>query len=384
MTRTLPHRLAAALVLAMAAAPVASVGAQNRFVQTNLVSDIAGLATFTDASLVNPWGIATSPTSPFWVSDNGTGLSTLYNTTGTKLGLVVTVPSGGTAPSKPTGVTFNNTGAFAVAPGSNAAFLFATENGTIAGWAGALGTNAVTVVDRSASGAAYKGIAVAGRGGEARLFAANFAAGTVDAWDSGFAPILPGAFVDAAVPTGYAPFNVQNFGGSLYVTYALRGPNGDDVAGAGHGFIDVFDTNGKLLRRLANGGVLNSPWGMAVAPVGFGGFAGDLLVGNFGDGTINAFDPLTGALNGTLRGLGGSALRIQGLWGLIAGNGGNGGVPSSIYFAAGIAGDGGQVEDHGLFGSLAFVATPEPGSFALLATGLLLGVAGVVRRRSQR
>jgi uncharacterized protein (TIGR03118 family) len=361
-------------------------GAQDRFEQTNLVSDLPGMATFTDPDLVNPWGIAFGATSPFWVSNNGTGTSTLYNTLGQKQSLVVSIPgeAGGGA-GAPTGVVFNGTGSFPLGPaGPSSAFLFATENGTIAAWHPTLGPTASRMVDNSAAGAIYKGLAISGSGPAARLYAADFHGGKIDVFDASFAPIFGGGFVDPGLPGGYAPFNIQNFADQLYVTYALQdGVGEDDVPGPGHGFVDVFDVNGVFMRRLASVGPLDSPWGMTMAPAGFGGFGGSLLVGNFGDGTINAFDPSTGVFLGALRSADGSVLRIPGLWGLTFGNGGNGGDPNLLYFAAGIPGPGGELEDHGLFGSLAPVSTtPEPGTLGLIATGLagLLAMGGRRRR----
>jgi uncharacterized protein (TIGR03118 family) len=375
-----PLVLAAAVLLA---APRA--GAQQRVEQTNLVSDLPGVATFTDPDLVNPWGIAFGSTSPFWVANNGTGTSTLYNSAGEKQGLVVSIPTPTGGAAAPTGVVFNGTGAFAISPGGPSAFfLFATEDGTIAGWNPALGTSAATFVDNGASEAIYKGLALAGSGAGARLYAANFHAGTVDVFDATFSPILAGAFVDPGLPAGYAPFNVQNVGGEIFVTYALQDADAeDDVPGAGHGIIDVFDVDGTLSRRFFTGGPLDSPWGMTTAPGSFGALGGSLLVGNFGDGTINAFDPSTGVFLGALHAADGSLLRIPGLWGITPGNGGSGGDPNLLYFAAGIPGPGGELEDHGLFGSLAPVVTPEPASLALLATGLV-GLMMVAGRRARR
>jgi len=344
---------------------------QAAFFQTNLVSDIPGLAAHTDPNLVNPWGISSSPTSPFWISDNGTGVSTLYNGQGQPFPvaspLVVTVPPAGSAP---TGQVFNNTSSsFNLAPPGQpvqlARFIFTTEDGTISAWNS--GTSAILKVDNSTSGAVYKGLAIGSDAitGDGHLYAANFNAGTIDVFDKDFKPVtLSGNFTDINIPSGYAPFNVQNLGGKLYVTYALRGPTGDDVAGPGHGFVDVFDLNGNLLQRLVSQGALNSPWGLALAPAGFGEFGNDLLVGNFGDGVINAFDVMTGNLLGQIRDAMGDSIAIEGLWGLQVGNGGNGGDRNKLYFTAGIPGPD-EVEDHGLFGSLQFV--PEPGSLALMS-----------------
>lgn len=346
---------------------------QAAVIQTNLVSDISGLAANTDPNLKNPWGIALTPTSPFWISDNGTGVSSLYNGQGQPFPianpLVVTVPppSGANPPSSPTGQVFNGTSSFEVVPGRAARFIFATENGTIAGWNPVANpTNAILKVDNSASGAVYKGLAIGNNGAGDFLYAANFTAGKIDIFDATFNPAtLAGNFTDPNLPAGYTPFNIQNLGGKLFVTYALTDANNpkEDSPGAGNGFVDVFDLNGNLERRLVSHGVLNSPWGLALAPAGFGEFGNDLLVGNFGDGKINAFDPLTGALLGQLHDNLGNPIVNEGLWGLQFGNGGNGGDKNKLYFAAGI-----ENEEHGLFGRLE--AIPEPGTLALVCGAL--------------
>ena len=229
-------------------------------------------------------------------------------------------------------------------------FVFATEDGTIAGWSPAANaTSAIIAADNSAEGAVYKGLAIA-TGPQARLFAANFRENSIDVFDASFQRIVkpPGSFSDPTIPDGFAPFNVANLNGKLYVTYAKQnGAKHDDVAGAANGDVDVYDLNGKLLSRLISGGVLNSPWGLALARAGFGKFGNDLLVGNFGDGRINAFDPVSGKVLGSLTGQHGKTLAIEGLWGLVFGNGQNTGDPNTLFFAAGIGG-----EKHGLFGSL--------------------------------
>jgi uncharacterized protein (TIGR03118 family) len=365
-----------AILLLCASAQRAQADGANSFTQTNLVSDIPGMAKTTDPNLVNPWGVSFSSGSPFWISDNKTGLATLYNGAGDIMSLVVTVPPplGGIPPSAPTGQVFNgNPGDFG---GSH--FIFATEDGTISAWTG--GTVASLHVDLSPAGAVYKGLAMGSVGGSSYLYATDFHNGTIDVFDNGFSPhtLGAGAFTDPNLPKGYAPFNIENINGMLYVTYAKQdAAKHDDISGPGNGFVDVFSTDGVLQTRLISRGSLNSPWGMAIAPTGFGNFGNDLLLGNFGDGTINAFDPSTGNFLGQLDGANGMPLINLGLWDLTFGNGGNGGSKSDLFFTAGIPGDG-MVEDHGLFGSI--VPTPEPGTFALLGSGLL-ALIGTVRRR---
>src|SRR5881409_576091 len=258
--------------------------APSRFYeQHNLVSDGAVSADLVDPALVNAWGLVASATSPWWVADNGTGLSTLYNgNTGAKVALTVSVPGA------PTGIVFNSGPSFVVASGTKsgpARFIFASEDGTISGWNPAVAaTQAVVGVDNSAGGAVYKGLAIASTAAGDRLYATNFHAGTVDVFDAGFHPVL-GGFTDGDLPSGYAPFGIRLLGGTIYVTYALQDADQhDDVAGEGHGFVNAFDTDGHLLRRVASRGRLNSPWGLAVAPSDFGEFSGNLLVGNFDDG----------------------------------------------------------------------------------------------------
>lgn len=355
MIRRLQFTTLAVLCLAgrnLLASPIAS------FAQTNLVSSMPGVALTTDASLINPWGISSSATSPFWISDNGTGLSTLYNTAGVKQALAVSIPAPGGGSAAPTGQVFN-----AGADFNGDRFLFATEQGTIAGWRGALGTTAETLVDNSGLGANYKGLAIGTNSGVVTLYAADFANGNIATFTGGGA-VPTGSFTDPSLPAGFAPFNIQNLGGTLYVTYAKVGVGGDDEAGAGNGFVDAFDLNGNFLQRIATQGVLNSPWGLAIAPAGFGNLGGLLLVGNFGDGTINAFD-LSGVLVGTLADTNGNPLLNEGLWGLQFGNGGNGGLPTSLYLTAGP-----NDETEGLFARID--AVPEPATVALLGAGLAL------------
>ena len=331
----------------------------NRYTQHNLVSDIPGTADQTDPNLVNPWGISTSPTSPFWISNNHSGVAGLYNgqgqpfPAGNALVVKIPVPQGGTPPAAPTGQVFNDTTGFSVS-GKPALFIFASEDGTISGWSpSADATNAIVLVDNSASGAVYKGLALANTSNGPMLFAANFNSGTVDVFDANVTPVnTPGGFADTTLPAGFAPFNVQRIGRKLYVTYAMQDDaKHDDVQGPGHGFINVFDFNGNLIERLVSNGPLNSPWGMTLAPANFGDFSNALLVGNFGDGTINAFDPCSGEFLGNLQDANGAALSIPGLWALIFGNGKGAGDATTLYITAGIPGSG-NLEDHGLFASI--------------------------------
>ena len=347
--------------------------AANKYVQHNLVSDIAGLADHLDPCLVNPWGIVASPTSPFWVSANGTGLSPLYDGNGNAPNLIVNIPGPSNAqnpgqqcgkntmgPGAPTGIIFNDTTAF-VLGASPASFIFSSEQGVIVGWNGGAGKTGAIMVDRSANGSVYKGLATATRSEGPLLYAADFGNGKVDVFDGNMNLLsLAGAFTDPQIPAGFAPFNIQNLGGSLYVTYAKQdAEHHDDVAGRGNGYVDVYDLNGLLLQRLVSAGPLNSPWGLAIAPAGFGDFGGALLVGNFGDGAINAFDPTSGVFLGTLQNGSGAAIHISGLWGLTFGNGSranpgaapSGGDAKTLYFTAGIAGPD-TVESHGLLGTI--------------------------------
>jgi uncharacterized protein (TIGR03118 family) len=354
---------------------------------TNLVSDQPGVAKITDPSLVNSWGITESSTSPFWISDNGTGLSTLYAVPGsmppvTKNPLTVTInPATGSATAAPTGTVFNGTSGFTIA-GSKAIFLFDSEDGAISGWNPAFGTGstAIVAVDHGSPnpslGAVYKGLAISSLNG-GTLYATNFRAGTVEAYDSSFNPTLPGGFVDTSLPTGFAPFNDEVINGDLYVTYAKQdAAKHDDVAGLGNGFVDVFNLDGTGEHRLISNGLLDSPWGMAIAPSSFGSFAGDLLVGNFGNGEINAYNATTGTFIGTLDGADGNPLVIDGLWALTIGNGAAGGSLNTLYFTAGPDG-----ESHGLFGSLAVV--PELSTWAMMLAGFAgLGLAAYRKQRT--
>jgi uncharacterized protein (TIGR03118 family) len=361
----------------------ASAQAQE-FGVTNLVSDGSVPAATIDPNLINPWGISYGPGSPFWLADNGSGVSTLYNGAGTKIPLTVTVPPpmGQSFTSSPSGTVFNGSSTnFLVSSGGKtgaAAFLFDTEDGTISGWAPSVnGTNAILAVDNSdgGAGAVYKGLAIATTGGNTFLYASNFRAGDVEMYNSNFS--LVDTFTDPTVKPGYAPFNVQDLGGTLYVTFALQdAAKHDDVAGAGNGYVDAFSLNGTFERRIVSqGGAINSPWGLDLAPSSFGKLAGDLLVGNFGDGTISVYNPLTGAFEGQLLGTNGKPIVEGDLWGLINGDGGSGGNVNDVYFTAGISD-----EAHGLFGALS--AVPEPKTWALMIVGLGLMGASLRTRRN--
>jgi len=358
------------VVLAAALPAVIWAGPINGYTQTNLVSDIPGLAAVTDPNLVNPWGIASSAASPFWISDNGSGKSTLYNSAGTPQALVVTIPGVGGNPGTPTEALFNSTTNF-----NSDLFIFSTEDGTIEGWRGALGTTAETLFDSTSTSAVFKGLATGTTASGTYLYAADFHNNQIVVFPGTGAPALAGTFTDPGLPAGYAPFNIQNLGGELFVTYAQQdAAKHDDVPGAGHGFVDVYDLNGNFVKRLITQGDLDSPWGLAIAPGTFGGAAGDLLVGNFGDGTIDAYDVTTGVFAGTLANAG-TSLVNDGLWGLKFGNGGNGGLTGSLYLTAGLNG-----EQDGLFARID--AAPEPFTMPLLACGLLL--VTMLPRKRQR
>ena len=341
---------AAALLMALAATSRSNDDQGESFYrQVNLVSDQPGVALLQDTNLVNAWGISFSPTSPFWVSDNGTGKSTLYAVTNdssgvphvAKQGLEVTIPGEG----NPTGQVFNNTTNF-----HGDLFLFVSEDGTISGWRGSLGTTAEVLNARST--AVYKGVTLAATSGGLVLLAANFSEATIDVYDGNAS--LIGQLADPQAPSGYAPFNVQSVGGMIFVTFAKQDADKkDDVAGPGHGLIDVLDLETQTFHRFVTGSdaggrlrAINSPWGVALAPSTFGEHGDQLLVGNFGSGTIMTFDA-DGHFEGFLQGRSGNPIVIDGLWALKFGNGGRGGVPATLYFTAGP-----DDESHGLFGSL--------------------------------
>jgi uncharacterized protein (TIGR03118 family) len=347
--------VAAGLVALAPAAPAAAGQPGNAYHQTNLVSDLPGLAQLTDPDLVNPWGMAAGPTTPAWVADNGTDKATIYpgfvnGSPITKAGLVVNIPGGA-----PTGQVFNGTPGFVVRSGDAsgpARFLFDSEAGLVTGWNPGVPpppTSTQAQVGASVPDAIYKGLAIATTPAGTFLYAADFHHGRIDVFDQGFNRVqLSGSFTDPAIPHGYAPFNVQELGGQLYVAYAKQDAEAEDeVAGPALGFVDVYSTSGQLLRHLIEHGQLNAPWGLVLAPAaGFGRFSGALLVGNFGNGRINAYNQATGEFLGRLRHEDGSPIEIEGLWALRFGNGVTG-DPTTLLFTAGI-----DDEAHGLFGAI--------------------------------
>ncbi|MDE3196263.1 MAG: TIGR03118 family protein [Acidobacteriota bacterium] len=352
-----PIRVATA-VLALTAGPLSTMAqpnGANSYIQINLVSNTKGNAAVTDPNLIDPWGIAISTASPFWLSNHLSGTSTLYNGAGTIVPIVVTIPPGSASPSgslgRPTGQVQNNLSASSPAPfllpapnGKAAAFIFDTDDGTISAWNnGVSASTAVITVDNSASKAVYKGLAIGSSSVGPTLYAANFRSGTIEAYDGKWAPAaLTGNFSNSGIPSGFAPFNIWNLDGKLYVTYAKQDSDKFlDVAGPGNGYVAVFDTDGNLLSNLIFENPfdslrpLNSPWGLAIAPAHWGAFGGALLVGNFGDGKINAFNAATGAYMGPLQDASGNPIVNPGLWALIFGNGKSGGDANTLYIAAG-------------------------------------------------
>jgi len=345
-----------AVLIALAVGVVAALGVTGAsatgskiFNVTNLVSDGPITAVVTDAALVNGWGLSAGPTTPWWVSDNGTNSTTLYNGAGAKVALTVAVPGG------PTGTVFNGAATdFVITQNGKtgaARFLFATESGMILGWSPTVnGTNAVTAVDRSAQGAVYDGLATLND----RLYAADFHNARVDVFDGNFGLVAtPGAFVDPKLPAGFAPFGITNIDGQIFVSYGKQdAEQSDELAGQGLGFVDRFKTNGAFIGRVVTRGQLNAPWGLARAPAGFRPFGGDLLVGNFGDGEINAYEPQpdgTYERVGALRGENHKPILIDGLWALAFGKGAlaNNGPTDTLFFTAGP-----DDEQHGLFGRI--------------------------------
>ncbi|MCM2564674.1 TIGR03118 family protein [Janthinobacterium kumbetense] len=356
-THTTTQIVYACLAAALAAVLLACGGghhhhkppALSTYAATSLVSDTTAVpaAAHTDPNLVNAWGVAFNPRGFVWVVANGTAKSTLYDGNGVPQALVVSTPAG------PTGIVFNGTQDFKLSQnGVTAAspFIFASESGSIAAWSPTVSpTTAVVVYDGSGGGSVYKGLAIAAYAGANYLYAADFHNQRVDVFDASFARLSwSGAFSDPGLPAGYAPFGIQAIGERIYVAYAMRQASGDDEqAGAGLGIVNVYDTGGKLIKRLVSGGALNAPWGMALAPADFGAASNMLLIGNFGDGKINAYDLATGEARGALRKVDGTPLVIDGLWGIAFGNGLNSQPVNTLFYAAGP-----HDETHGQYGRI--------------------------------
>lgn len=327
----------------------ASAFAQNlNYVQHNLVADTPGIADNTDPNLKGLWGMSASPTSPFWVSNAFSGTSTLYTGAGAVNALVVTIPPGTASSANhgtPTGQVNNGTTGFLLHNGTKASFIFASTDGMITAWNG--GAAAEVKVDNSGIGASYTGLAIGIGTKGPMLYAADINYGHIDVFDTNFNEIAsPGGFIDTKLPAGLAPFNVQRFGRNLIVTYAVAKKD-HYTNGPGTGAVNLFDLDGHLISRLATGGALNAPWGVAIAPNQFGSLSYSLLVGNFGDGRINAYDIFTDSYVGFLKDANGAPLAIPGLWALQFGSGTtNGGDAETLFFAADVDGT------HGLFGSL--------------------------------
>ena len=335
-----PFSLPIAVVLLMGIlATPAVAGADKEYSVHRLASNVAGAAPTTDANLVNAWGLTASPTSPWWVADNGTNLSTLYRADGSIVPLVVQVPV------HPTGTVFWGA--------TRATFVFDTEAGQVRGWKGSQGNQTVVLADRSGVGAIYKGLALATTAAGDRFYATDFHNGRVDVFDSSFNLVTnTGAFEDGDLPSGYAPFGIQTIGSRIFVTYAKQDADAvDEIHGQGKGFVDVYDTSGLLLSRVAQHGQLDAPWGLALAPATFGRFRGDLLVGNFGDGHINAYAEMANGRfehRGELRGGDSKPISIDGLWALQFGHGApSNGPTNTLFFTAGP-----NDESDGLFGSI--------------------------------
>jgi uncharacterized protein (TIGR03118 family) len=375
------------LTMVLAAAVALHPGAvfAQHYTQTNLVSDLPGVAAVQDPNLINPWGLTHSATSPWWVSDNNAGVSTLYTGTGSIIPIngngIVTIPGPKNSPAgflaAPTGVVFNGSASFVLpAPNSKSAFfIFATEDGTISGWNG--GPSAFLAVDNndygSANGAVYKGATSAELNGAKYLFVTNFRAGRVEVYDTNFnrVKLSDDAFNpdgdgdhdgdddrSQRVPRGFAPFNIQNIGGSLFVTYAKQDAiRHDDIGGDGNGYVEIYTPAGQHIGHLEHGDWLNSPWGLVWTPREFGVFSNTILVGNFRSGWIAAFNGFTHKFIGFVQNPDNSLLTIDGLWSLTFGNDGAAGPSTTLFFSSGP-----QLETHGLFGSLTPVAAEQDGS----------------------
>jgi uncharacterized protein (TIGR03118 family) len=358
--------VSAAFVLSVAAcgggggggmAPVQSSGLTDAALASNGV--IA--AAHTDSNLQNAWGVAAAPGGPFWIADNNSNEATVYDGNGTPQSLVVSIPAGTNGPANPTGQIYNGTTDFVITTGAGSApaqFIFAGEGGTITGWAQSVSGAAATIAyDDGAGGAVYKGLALANNGTANQLYATDLHNAKVDVFNAQFQKVaIAGAFVDPMIPAGFAPFGIQLINNQLFVTYAQQDATAhDEVLGAGLGYVDVFDLNGTLVKRFASAGVLNAPWGIAMAPAGFGSAAGKLLIGNFGDGAINRFDPVTGNSLGAISLASGKQLAVPGLWTLAFGNGAPTQPASSLFYTAGP-----NNQTGGVFGRIDAVTSSSP------------------------
>jgi uncharacterized protein (TIGR03118 family) len=344
------------LLLVLGLTATFSQGQQSGYSQTNLVADTAGIAAHTDSQLSNPWGIALLPGQPFWIANNNGGTSTLYDASGNKNSLVVQIPAASMNPCNPgcpTGIVANSSGA----DFGGAQFIFDTEDGIVVSWS--QGVVGVKVVDNSAASAVYKGLALLSNGAGNFLLAANFRSGKVDVFDRAFQPAsLSGSFTDPGLPAGFAPHGIHIINNQVFVAYAMQdGPKHDPVVGAGNGVVDIFDMNGTFVKRLASGGALNAPWGVALSPANFGQFSNAILVGDFGDGTINAFDS-HGNMMGQLKDTSGNVLVNAGLWELLFGL--TSSDAQTLYFTAG-----GADQTHGLFATLKAAQAVSSGDFSL-------------------
>jgi uncharacterized protein (TIGR03118 family) len=353
------------VLLAGFALSLGNLAEAQHYLKADLVSDLSGTTT-TDSNLMNPWGLSRNSTGPWWVSDNGAGVATVYDGTGAPFPsgtpIIVTIPPapGGTT-GVPTGTVYNGTADFEITKGNPAKFLFVTEDGTISGWNG----GAAATIMSTDTDAVYKGAAIASLHGANFLYVTNFKRRRVDVFDAAFMPVKHKGekhrgprlfeFEDERIPRGFSPFNVQNIGGNLYVTFAKVDPATlDDVKGAGLGFVDVFSPDGRLLRRLEHGRWLNAPWGVALAPGDFGAFSHHVLVGQFGSGEIAAYNAVTGRFVGKVKDDADNVLAIDGLWALSFGNGATAGPLNTLFFTAGI-----EDEAHGLFGTLTAVPAEQ-------------------------
>jgi uncharacterized protein (TIGR03118 family) len=328
---------------------------------TALVSDGVIAAAHTDSNLQNAWGLAAAPGGPFWVADNNSNKSTIYDGSGNLQSPIVTISAGANGAANPTGQVFNGTSDFVITTSSGSApaqFIFAGEGGTITGWSQTVSGGIASIAyDDGAGGAVYKGLALANNGSANLLYATDLHNKKIDVFDTHFhKTTTPGGFADPSIPSGFAPFGIQDINNQLYVTYAMQDATAhDEQLGAGLGYVNVFDTNGNLVRRFASAGVLNAPWGMALAPAGFGTVGADLLIGNFGDGVINTFDPATGKALGSITLASGKQLVIPGLWALAFGNGAANQSTNALFYTAGP-----NNQTDGVFGRIDVVTSSSP------------------------